>query len=127
MVPIFIRLRNIGTGMASDDQDSIAALAHSSSLPLYLQRLVLAHPKMMHLMLDGFDELSENARPKFEDLVIKALERGYSITVTVRDYQTRAFQVTVPCIVQHKTLHPFDDNKMEECFEKLLRIQYPEL
>lgn len=117
-IPIFIRIKEFSH--VKNSQNQISELIDQCNIPSYLRRMVVEKPKYFELLFDGFDELSKEYQGVFKSVLEKALEIGYSITITVRDYQLNNLINQTSCISVKQRLNKFNALEIEECLKKSL-------
>jgi hypothetical protein len=122
-IPVFISIKDFEK--VKNIAELTSEIIDQSSLPSYLRRIAKQWPKYFHLLLDGFDELPQSLLGNFEIMLQKIVSKDYSVTITVRDYQTHTLQERVNHIILKNRLHKFDDKKIKECLEKALLRKIP--
>jgi hypothetical protein len=122
-IPVFISIKDFEK--VKNVAELTSGIIDQSSLPSYLRRIAKQWPKYFHLLLDGFDELPQSLLGHFEIMLKKIISKDYSVTITVRDYQTHTLQKKVTHIILKNRLHKFDDKKIKECLEKALDRKIP--
>ncbi len=117
-IPIFIRVKEFSH--VKDSQNQISELISQCNIPSYLRRMVVERPQYFELLFDGFDELSKEYQDIFKSVLEQALQIGYSITITVRDYQLNNLINQTSCISIKQRLNKFNEPEIKKCFEKSL-------
>lgn len=117
-IPIFIRIKDMEN--IKDLQDPIHELLDKSLLSIHIGHMAKKYPKYFHLLLDGYDELSNEFSEKFELILDAIISKDYCITVTVRDYQKNKLQCQTSSIIVQQRLHRFNGGEIKDCLKKSL-------
>jgi hypothetical protein len=118
-VPLFIRLKDLEK--VKDIKKLIPEMLAYASLSPHIIRIAERSPQRFHLLLDGFDELLKGFLSYFEQFLNQLIQQGYSVTVTVRDYQLEKLQKQASHIIIQQRLNQFDDKQIKDCLRKALK------